>query len=134
MDWDQFEEKIKILAEKIKAEFQPDMIIGIARGGVVPARLLNRELDVKKMYGISVEEKDKEGKVITDLLIDLEGKKILLVEDMLETGRSLVVAKKYLEEKGAEVKTTCLYTMPQSEIKPDYFLGEVEKAQKFPWE
>jgi hypothetical protein len=134
MEWSQFEEEIKKLAEKINSEFQPDLIIGIMRGGAVPARLLSRELGVKSMYGISVEKSGGNRNVITEINIDLKGKKVLLVEDMLETGRSLIVAKKYLEDQGAQVKTTCLYTMPQSEIKPDYFLSEVENTQKFPWE
>lgn len=134
MDWNQFEEKIKILAEKIKQDFQLDIIVGVLRGGAVPARLLSRELDMKKMYGISVEKQGEERKVITDILADIKERKILLVEDMIETGRSLIVAKKYLAEKGAEVKTACLFTMPQSEIQPDYFLHEVESAPKFPWE
>lgn len=134
MDWLEFENGIVKLAGKISKEFQPDMIIGVMRGGAVPARLLSRELDVKKMHGISVEKDGEERKVVTDFLIDLKGKKILLVEDMLETGRSLIVAKKYLEEKGAEVKTVCFYIMPQSEIKPDYFLSKIESAPKFPWE
>ena len=134
IEWDQFEEEIKKLAEKIKIDFQSDIIIGVMRGGAVPARLLSRELGVKSMSGVSVEKDGEERKVMTDLLIDLNGKKVLLVEDMLETGRSLIIVKKYLENKGAEVKTVCLYTMSHSEIKPDYFLNEVEKAQKFPWE
>lgn len=134
MEWTQFEREIKKLAKKIKGDFLPDIIIGITRGGVVPARLLSRELNVKSMHGISVEKEGEERKVVTDILADIKGKKILLVEDMLETGRSLIVAKKYLEEKEAEVKTACLYTMPQSEIKPEYFLSEVESTQKFPWE
>ena len=134
MKWDQFEEEIKKLAEKIRSGFQPDLIVGITRGGAVPARLLSRELNTKNMHGISIEKVGGERKVVTDLQIDLSGEKVLLVEDMLETGRSLIVAKKYLENKGAEVKTACLYIMPQSEIKPDYFLSRIENAAKFPWE
>ena len=72
--------------------------------------------------------------MVTEILEDLKGKTILLVEDMLETGRSLVVAKNYLEEKGATVKTVCLYTLPISEITPDYFLREVDAVIEFPWE
>ena len=72
--------------------------------------------------------------VTTEIIQPLTDKKILLVEDMIETGRSLLEAKHYLEKKGAKVKTACLYTMPQSEIKPDYFLKQIEIIPTFPWE
>src|SRR4030042_3391026 len=132
MNWPEFENEIKKLAEKIANDFPPDMIIGVIRGGAVPARLLSRELNIKSMHGVSVEKYGEDRKVVTELDVDLKGKKILLVEDMLETGRSLIVAKKYLEEKGSEVNTACLYVMPQSEIKQDYFLRELESPQTFP--
>src|SRR4030042_4502441 len=103
MNWPEFENEIKKLAEKIANDFPPDMIIGVIRGGAVPARLLSRELNIKSMHGVSVEKYGEERKVATDFLIDLKGKKVLLVEDMLETGRSLIVAKNYLESKEAEV-------------------------------
>jgi hypothetical protein len=53
---------------------------------------------------------------------------------MLEAGKSLIVAKEYLANKGADVKTACLYTMPISEIKPDFYIREVNDVIKFPWE
>ena len=65
---------------------------------------------------------------------DIAGKKVLVVEDMIESGKSLETAKSYLESKGALVKTACLYTMPTSEMTPDYFLREVAGVVKFPWE
>jgi hypoxanthine phosphoribosyltransferase len=67
-------------------------------------------------------------------LDDLVNKNVLLVEDMLETGKSLIAAKQYLESKGARVKTACLYVMPISEIVPDFSLRQVEKVEKFFWE
>lgn len=132
MDWTIFQQEIERLSRNIELKF--DMIVGITRGGVVPARMLSSLLKTPKMACISVEKQGGERKVITELLEDLTGKTILLVEDMLETGRSLMVAKTYLESKGAKVKTTCLYTMAISKIKPDYFLKEVEKVVEFPWE
>ncbi len=126
------EKEIKALAEKI--DWQPEVIIGIVRGGLVPARLLSSYLKVKKMYCLSVEKVGEERKVMTEIKADLAGKKVILVEDMLETGRSLIVAKNYLESLGATVKTACLYTMPISEIKPDYSLKEIDKPIGFPWE
>lgn len=123
---------MEILASKI--DYTPDIIIGIVRGGLIPARLLSSELKVKDMYALTVKKVGQEREVTIEILEDLSDKKILLVEDMLETGRSLVVAKEYLEKRGANVKTACLYTMPVSELKPDFSLKEVVEVMPFPWE
>lgn len=64
----------------------------------------------------------------------MKGKNVLLVEDMLESGASIEIAKIYLETKGAKAKTACLYTMPQTKIIPDYFLKKVSSVVIFPWE
>lgn len=132
MNWEEFRTEVKTLTNKI--DFKPDVIIGIVRGGLVPARILSSELKVKDMYALTVKKVGEERKVTSDISEDLTGKKVLLVEDMLETGRSLVVAKDYLLTKGAEVKTACLYTMPISELKPDFFVKEVAEVTSFPWE
>lgn len=64
----------------------------------------------------------------------MQNKNILLVEDMLETGKSMIAAKEYLESKGAHVFTACLYTMHQSQIVPDYSLRGVAHVIALPWE
>ena len=132
MRWDELRGEVKELAGKI--DYIPDIIVGIVRGGLVPARLLSSELRVKDMYALTVKRVGEERNVTSDILEDISGKKVLLVEDMLETGKSLIVAKEYLEKKGAEVKTACLYTMPMSEIKPDFSLKEITEVVPFPWE
>jgi len=132
MDWKTFETEIQSLSKKI--DYKPDTIIGITRGGIIPARLLSSYLQIKDMRCLSVHKVEEERKVITEILDDLDNKNILLVEDMLETGRSIIVAKEYLESKGAKVKTACLYTMSMSEIKPDFHIREVQTVEKFPWE
>lgn len=132
MNWDELRGEVKELAGKI--DYTPDIIIGIVRGGMVPARLLSSDLGVKDMYALTVKKVGGERKVTSDILEDISGKKILLVEDMLETGKSLIAAKEYLEKKGAEVRTACLYTMPISEIKPDFSVKEVTEVAPFPWE
>jgi hypoxanthine phosphoribosyltransferase len=86
------------------------------------------------MAALNVKKVDGKRVVTTEILDSLDGKQVLLVEDMLETGRSLVEAKSYLERKGAVVTTTCLYTMPISELKPDFSLREVTEVVSFPWE
>ena len=132
MTWQDLENKINALSAQIN--YSPDIIIGIVRGGIIPARLLSNSLKVKDMYCITVKKIGNERKVTSDVLEELQDKNILLVEDILETGKSLIVAKKHLVKKGAVVKTACLYIMPNSEIKPDYYLKEIREVAKFPWE
>jgi hypoxanthine phosphoribosyltransferase len=132
MNWEEFDREVRSLAKKI--EYAPDVVIGIARGGVIPAVLLARSLKVKDMYALKVRREGDERTVIAETIPDVMGLKILLVEDTIETGRSLIAAKQYLESKGAEVRTACLYTTPISEIEPDYTLREVPKVMLFPWE
>ncbi|MBI2082433.1 MAG: hypothetical protein HYT76_02590 [Deltaproteobacteria bacterium] len=132
VNWEDFIKELKCLAGKI--EEAPDLIVGISRGGLVPARLLATYLKVKDLHCLSVRKIGGERKVVTEITDDIRGKRILLVEDMLETGKSLIVAKKHLESKAALVKTACLYTMPVSEIEPDFFLRQVKEIEKFPWE
>ena len=132
MTWQEFQKELKILQNKI--DYSPDIIVGIVRGGLIPARILSGYLNVKEMFCLTVKKVTGQRKVITRIEEDITGKKILLIEDMLETGKSLDVAKQYLEEKGAIVKTACLYTMPISKTKPDYFIKQVNTVIVFPWE
>jgi len=132
MDWHTFGAEMGRLS--VRVDYQPDIIVGITRGGIVPARLLSTDLHVKEMYCLTVQKSGEERRVVTDLLVDLVGKEILLVEDQLETGKSLIAARSYLEAKGARVKTACLYIMPHSEIVPDFYLRQVPEVERFPWE
>lgn len=134
LDWNAFETKLTWLVSAIKSEYHPDIIVGITRGGVVPARLLCRDLGVKKMYCINVEKIGEKRVVSTNIEEELQGKDVLLVEDYLETGRSLVVGKVYLESLGANVKTAALYFQSRSEITPDFFNKRTDKLIRFPWE
>ncbi|MDO8514514.1 MAG: phosphoribosyltransferase family protein [bacterium] len=131
MDWYKFEKEARLLAQKI--DYTPDIVIGIARGGIIPAALLSKFLGVKDTCVIKMQREGEGRQISAYVLSDVSNKKVLLVEDMIETGRSLIAGKKYLEERGAEVKTACLYTMPISEIRPDYLLKEVSNVVNFPW-
>lgn len=132
ISWKELESELSALSNQVN--FQPDIIVGIVRGGVIPARLLSSLLNVQEMFCLTVEKHGHERQVVTTINKDLKDKKILLVEDILETGKSLLTAKKYLEEQGASVKTACLYLMPETPIKPDFYLRKIEELVGFPWE
>ena len=130
MNWDEFENETRKLAKKI--DYNPDIVVGIARGGVIPATLLSKLLKVKDMFTLKL-EREGERRISAFLVSDVANKNILLVEDMIETGRGFIAGKKFLEEKGAQVKTACLYTMATSEVVPDFFLRELPEVPEFPW-
>jgi len=132
MDWIKFENEVRKLSSKI--DFKPDIIVGIARGGLIPSRLLSSLLKIKDVYCVTVKKNGSRRIVVTEIKENFKNKKILLVEDVLETGKSLIAAKNYLESRGAVVKTCCLYFMPYTEIKPDYYLEVITKLVKFPWD
>lgn len=132
MDWKKFEKEMQVLEKKI--HWKPDAVIGVVRGGVIPATVLANRFNIRKFYVIKVHHVGDGRKVKGEFEPRVAGKKVLLVEDMLKTGKSLEAAKEYLEKKGAHVKTACLYTMPHSIIAPDFSLKQVKEEVHFPWE
>lgn len=133
MNWQEVENELDILAQQIG--YRPDVIVAIARGGLVPGRLLAKSLDVKTMFSLTVIKSGSERKVASAIdPMFIAGKNILLVEDMIESGRSLLVSKQYLESLGASVKTAALYTTPSSETGLDYLLTVRPDIPVFPWD
>jgi uncharacterized protein len=133
MQWSEFETQISELVEKIDCPI--DVIVGVVRGGIVPARCLAAKLGVKEMYCLNVHKQGNNRTVVTSINPNLKDKTVLLVEDVLESGKSLAVAANYLAgEKLALVKTVSLYYMPETEVTPDFTLGQVVSVPRFPWE
>ena len=127
------------LAEKIRRSgFYPDEIVGIQRGGVIPAALLSYRFGGKGVLTLQIEKDGEKRIVIPAKYIDLEalnGTNILLVEDMLETGRSARAGLEFLRDKGAIVRLACYFTRPENEIEPDFVLARNVKIPiTFPWE
>lgn len=132
MNWDELEKEIEKLSTLVTSHI--DVIVLIARGGLIPGRILASRLHVHTIYTLTVIKIGGQRKIVTEINDKLENKNILLLEDILETGESMIVAKKYLERKGAKVQTACLYTMPQTIFVPDYYLGKTGTLVSFPWE
>ena len=113
---------------------KPDVIVAVVRGGLIPARLLAKFLAVKDMYALTVKKKGDERVITSNIVDDLHGKVILVVEDVLESGASLIAVKGYLEKAGASVVTASFFIQPRSLIKPDYFIAIKDEVPRFPWD
>jgi hypoxanthine phosphoribosyltransferase len=122
-----------------RIESKPDIIVGISRGGLVPARILSDILDVKDVAVLGIRfykgmGKTEEKPVITqDISVDIKGKKLLVVDDVADSGRSLVFAREHLKD-AKEVRCATLHYKPVSEYKPDYFVSTTTAWIVYPWE
>jgi hypoxanthine phosphoribosyltransferase len=140
--WNQIYDMLLNLAEKIrKSDFKPDIIIGISRGGWPPARVLSDLLDnpnlanVKAEFYLDVAETRGEPIITQPISTSITGKKVLVVDEVADTGKSLGLIKKHvIEQNAAEVKTATVYYKPWSIVKPDYYEKETGLWIVFPWE
>lgn len=135
--WEDVEKWSVQLSEKI-GDYKPDFVIGISRGGWIPAVLLSRLKGGWSLIPIDILRIGEERKVIGLFALDVSiliGKNILLVEDILETGKSFIVARKFLEERGATVKTACYIARDFCYVQPDYVIAtNISCEIIFPWE
>lgn len=122
--------------KEIKIPFNFDIIVGIARGGIIPSSLLSfiyeKELFLLwlNLYGEGMppERVHEKPMLMRPFDHDLSGKRILLVDDLSRSGETIEFAKNILKNKGAsEIKSLVLVG------KGDYFLEEFKGCVKFPW-
>jgi uncharacterized protein len=138
--WKEIDSMCARLAKKVST-FRPDWLVGISRGGLVPVRLLSDHLDIPRVSVIRIEFYKGIGKtsgfpqISQPLQVDVRGKRVLLVDDVADTGRSLAVAKEHILRAGAsEVKIAALHQKPGSIVKPDFFLATTSAWIIYPWE
>jgi hypoxanthine phosphoribosyltransferase len=135
--WSRFNDLIAELATKISnGNYTPQMLVAVARGGWIPVRFLSNLLSVKRLGSIGLEYTDESRAhlAVYSLPSQIEGARLLLVEDRLETARSMAKAREILLNKGCEVRTAALFIRTDSVIVPDYFLAFEDGLIRFPWE
>ncbi|MEJ2241393.1 MAG: phosphoribosyltransferase [Candidatus Bathyarchaeota archaeon] len=124
-----------------KSHFKPDIIVGISRGGWIPARILSDLLQNQNLANITTKfyygiEKSNSKPVITQQIsISVKNKKILVVDDVADSGKSLTIINNHLREKGAkEIKFVTIYLKSHSSFIPDFYKSKTNDWIVFPWE
>ena len=140
--WDQIYSMLLNITDNIKKSlFKPDIIVGVSRGGWPPARVLSDLLDNPNLANIRVEfyvsvAETKNKPVLTQpVSVSVAGKRVLIVDEVADTGKSLRLVREHIVEQGAcEVKIATVYYKPWSVVKPDYYAKETSRWVVFPWE
>jgi hypoxanthine phosphoribosyltransferase len=134
---------VKNVSEKIKdSGFEPTTIVGLARGGWVPARLLCDFLGITDLVSLKVEHWLETGKTSDEAIIkypvttSLAHKRILIFDDITDTGESLLTATEHLESlHPEESRIGVMQYITSSKRVPDYYAEKVTDWYWFiyPW-
>ena len=145
VSWDEIAEWARILSMKIKdSGWLPDIVVAIARGGYAPARLVCDYLGITDLISLQVVHWPSTAQVAEKafikypLTVDLSGRRVLVIDDIVDTGDSIQLAKEHIERnnKNVEVRTAALqWISTVAKFKPDYWAIEVRDWTWFvyPW-
>lgn len=130
------------LAEAINDDgFQPDVILAIARGGLIVAASLGYALGVKNTWTMNVEfyrgvDERLDLPIILPPVpefVDLEDARILIADDVADTGATLALVKDFCGPRVGQTRTATLYEKPRSVVKCDYVWRQTDRWIVFPW-
>ncbi|MBI5104059.1 MAG: phosphoribosyltransferase [Solirubrobacterales bacterium] len=142
MGWPDLGQAAEELADAIRADgYAVDIILAIARGGLLPAGAVAYALGVRNTFTMNVEfytgidERLDVPMVLPPIphLADLHESRVLVVDDVADTGGTLRVVHDFCEGKVADVRTAVLYEKPRSLVKCDYVWRRTDRWIEFPW-
>jgi xanthine phosphoribosyltransferase len=141
VSWDQFHRDSRALAWRLNGEGPFEACVAITRGGLVPAAIVARELNIRTVECVSVKSYDHQSqggikvlKPISEQILAAAkaGKKVLIVDDLVDTGATARVVRDMLP--GAHFAT--VYAKPKGREMVDTFITEVSQDTWifFPWD
>ena len=142
MTWDELDSASRELARRVHDDgYRPDMVLAIARGGLLVAGALGYALGVKNTFTMNVEfytgvdERLEVPMILPPVpdLVDLGEARVLVVDDVADTGLTLALVKGFCAGKVAEVRCAVLYEKPRSVVACEYVWRRTDLWIDFPW-
>jgi hypoxanthine phosphoribosyltransferase len=142
LSWELFGSASRELATMIANDgYEPEMILSIARGGLLIGGALGYALAVKNTYTMNVEfytgvdERLEVPRILPPApdFVDLAHAKLLIVDDVADTGHTLKSVHEFCAGKVGEVRTAVIYEKPHSVVQCDYVWRRTDLWINFPW-
>jgi hypoxanthine phosphoribosyltransferase len=142
LTWPLFAEGAKALARMVADDgYQPDLVLAIARGGLLVAGSVSYALRVKNVHVMNIEYYTGVGQrldfpVILPPplnLVDLGSARILVTDDVADTGHTLALVRDFCVPQVADVRCAVLYQKPPSVVDCEYVWRRTAKWIDFPW-
>ncbi|MBA8951651.1 phosphoribosyltransferase [Actinomadura namibiensis] len=142
LTWELFGTASRALAQEIAdSGYRPDLILSIARGGLFVAGALGYALDVKNLHVMNVEfytgvDQRLDMPVMLPPVpnaVDLSGAKVLVADDVADTGATLKLVRDFCADHVADVRCAVVYEKPRSFVKCEYVWKHTDQWINFPW-
>ncbi|MEU3464154.1 phosphoribosyltransferase [Streptomyces sp. NPDC006733] len=142
LTYEGFGHAVRELAQAIADDgFEPDIVLSIARGGVFVAGGLAYALDCKNIHLVNVEFYTGVGTTLEMPVmlapvpdaIDFGNKRVLIADDVADTGKTLKLVHDFCVGHVAEVRSAVIYEKTQSLVKCEYVWKRTDDWINFPW-
>ena len=142
LTWEGFGGAARALAELVAEDgYRPDLILAIARGGLFVAGALGYALSIKNIHLMNVEYYTGVDERLplpvmlppTPEAVHLANARVLVADDVADTGHTLLLVRDFCLGKVAEVRTAVLFQKPRALIQCDYAWSRTDRWIDFPW-
>ena len=142
MEWSELGGAARALAEQVVRDgYRPDIVLAIARGGLLVGGALGYALGVKNTFTMNVEfytgvdERLPMPMILPPVpeLVDLDEARVLIADDVADTGRTLALVKDFCADRVGEARVAVLYEKPGSVVRCEYVWRRTDRWIDFPW-
>jgi len=142
MSWDDLGVGVRALAQAVADDgYRPDIVLGIARGGLLVSGAIGYALGVKNTFTMNVEfytgidERLEMPMILPPVpdLVDFAETRVLVADDVADTGATLKLVKEFCAGKVAEVRCAVLYEKPRTTVRCEYVWRRTDRWIVFPW-
>ena len=139
LSWEMFGELCRALALRVARDYEPDLVLGIARAGVIPGAVVASILR-KDFFSLTISRREG-GEVVRDrpailsaAPLQCQGKRVLLVDEITSSGETLRMGLAAIRDASArEIRTATCFVRP-SGFRPDFTALETDATIIFPWD
>jgi uncharacterized protein len=138
LSWELFGELCRALAVRVAHDYRPDLVIGIATAGVIPAAtvaaMLRAQFEAMRISRRDGDALRSAPTILSPTPVQARGKRVLIVDEITTGGDTLRMALAAVREVGpADVRTATSFVRPGG-YRPNYFALETEQLIVFPWD
>lgn len=142
LTYELFGTAVRDLAQQVvDSGYEPDLVLSIARGGLGLGMGLGYALDVKNLSAVNVEfytgvDQRLDVPIMlppTPQAVDLAGLKVLVADDVADSGKTLEIVQAFCADHVAEARTAVIYEKPWTVVHADYVWRRTDRWINFPW-